>query len=122
MTVTITRLTDDATTSPMMIQLPYQITDESRNIEDDLLNGDMAIALIAPRPGTGELTLLYDNETDARAGRSLHRVASAFALVDTDNPAANITYVLGPRGQTLSIDEDTQEMWALVVSYREVDL
>ena len=122
MTVTITRLSDDATTSPVMIVLPYEITDESRNIETDLLNGDMAITLVAPRPATGQLTLLYATEADARAGRALHRATSAFSLLDTDHPGVAMTYVLARGGQRLSIDDRTQQTWKLVIAYREVEL
>lgn len=121
MTVTITRLSDGATTAPTMIVLPYEVTDESRNIETDLLSGDMAITLVAPRPGTGDLTLLYPDEASARAGQALHRGRSAFTLVDTENPTANMTYALGRSGTRLAVDTETQDDWSLVVSYREVE-
>jgi hypothetical protein len=105
-----------------MIVLPYEVTDESRNTETDLLSGDMAITLALPRPGTGDLTLVYNDEASARAGRALHRARSAFTLSDTENPSVGITYALGRGGVRLSIDEHTQDAWILVVSYREVDL
>lgn len=122
MTVTITRLSDDATTTPLKVLLPIDVVDESRNVETDLLSGDMAITLIPPRPGTGELVLLYADEAAGRAGRALHRVASAFSLADTVNADRNITYVLAPGGQRLALDPETRRRWLLTVSYREVEL
>lgn len=121
MTVTITRLSDSATSTPTMIVVPYEVNDESRNVETDLLSGDLAVTLSTPRPGTGELTLLYADEASARAGRALHRGRSLFQLTDTENPAAGIVYALGRNGTRLSVDPDTQDDWTLVVSYREVE-
>ena len=121
MTITITRAGDSATTTPKTILLPDDVIDESRNIEHDLLSGDMAITLIPPRPGTGDMTLVYDDETAARAARGLHRVADSFLLVGTENTARNSTYVVGSGGTRLGRDR-TSEYWQLVASYREVDL
>lgn len=122
MSVTITRLSDGATSTPYDAVIPYSIADESRNIETDLLSGDMAFTLNTPRRGTGELTFLYDNETDARAGRELHRVASAFTVADTERPGIDTTYVLAGGGQRLTLDEETLTVWTLVVSFREAGL
>ncbi|GAA5205870.1 hypothetical protein [Microbacterium kyungheense] len=122
MTATITRLSDGATTTPDMFALPYEIVDESRNVETDLIGGGMAITLVPPRPAAGELTLIYATETDARAARQLHRARSAFTLDDTENPAAGMTYAIGRGGVRLALDEATQDAWVLTVSFREVEL
>lgn len=122
MTITITRAGDSATTTPKTLRLPDDVIDESRNVEHDLLNGDMAITLVAPRPGMGEMTLVYPDEASARAGRALHRAADHFELVDTENTARNTTYVLGQGGTRLSLDPETKRFWFLNVSYREIDL
>lgn len=122
MAITITRAGDSATTTPKTIRLPDDVTDESRNIEHDLLNGDMAITLIPPRPGSGEMTLVYETESDARAARALHRAADHFALVDTDNADRDTTYVLGQGGTRLALDPETKVYWFLFVSYREIEL
>lgn len=120
MTVTITRLSDDATAIAGSIVLPYSLTDESRNIETDLLSGDLAITVYTPRPTSGELQFLFATETAARAARDLHRVASIFSVADTTNPTADMTYALGSGGQTL--EKHPAKEWTLRVSYREVIL
>jgi hypothetical protein len=122
MAVTITRAGDSATTEPTTLLLPDDVTDESRNIETDLLDGSMAVTLIAPRPGTGTMTLVYPDETAARAGRALHRARDYFTLVDTDNDARGMTYALAQGGTRLGRHSSDPDLWVLAVNYRELDL
>ena len=78
------------------------------------------MTLIAPRPATGELTFVYLEEAAARAGRELHRAASAFTVTDTEHPTFGMTYILGTGGTRLEQSPETQKAWKLVVSFREV--
>lgn len=120
MTITITRAGDSATTTPTTVTLPDDVVDESRNIEQDLIGGDLVVTLIEPRPASGEMTLVYPDEATARAARALHRAADEFSLVDSENPLRNSTYVIGQGGVRLGRHPQLTERWLLVVSYREV--
>lgn len=121
MTVTITRATDSATATALALILPYELTDESRNVETDLLNGDLAITLVAPRSASVQLTYFFADEADARAARDLHRAASTFSVNDSSMPSLNMDYALGSGGQVLAIDSRGTGQWTLQVSIREVE-
>lgn len=121
MAVTITRTSDSATATALALLLPYAISDESRNIESDLLNGDLAITLVSPRPASVTLKFLFASEADARAARALHRAASTFTVADSTMPSLDMEYALGTGGQTLAIDDRGTGDWTLDVSIREVE-
>lgn len=119
MTSTITASNSAGTTSPTLV-LGYETTRESRNVVHDLIGGGIAVALIAPRPRSGELRLFYPVEADAWAALALHAEETTFALTDTDRPAVGMTYAVGDGGVRLGLDETTRNHWVVTVSYQEV--
>lgn len=120
MTVTITRTSDGATTTPTKVIVPISETDQGRNIVHKTLDGGIAVSLIRPDPPSGEMTLLYWDEASARTSQQLHRGSSTYTLEDTVHPARNKVYVVKDPGVTLSFDEDTRKRWTVVVPYQEI--
>lgn len=120
MTTTITATASTATTTPVVVN-GYQTSRQSQNIVHDLISGGIAVALIAPRPRSGTLRLVYETEADAFAALALHEAEDSFTLTDTDVSSVNMTYVLAPGGTlSLALDEETLTVWVLEVPYQEV--
>lgn len=120
MTTTITADDASGTTTPLLV-LGYDTARQSRNIVHDLIGGGIAVALIAPRPRSGVLELLYSVEADAWAALALHARETTFTLVDTDVPDVNMSYLLnGTADLGLSLDQDTRKVWVLAVPYQEI--
>lgn len=120
MTTTITATSTEATTIPLLV-LGYQTAYEGRNIVHDMLGGGIAVALIAPRPRSGALELLYESEADAWAAVAMHRTETTFTLTDTDHDEIGMTYVLAG-GVSAALEDQTRDLWIVTVSYQEVDL
>lgn len=119
MTATITAA-GAGTTTPILV-LGYETKREGRNIVHDLLGGGIAVALVAPRPRSGALELLYESETLAAACVALHSLETTFTLADTDRPSIAMAYVVGPGGVGLALDDETREMWIVTVEYQEIE-
>ncbi len=107
------------TTYPVMV-LGYETDREGRNIVHDLIGGGVAVALIAPRPRSGELRLLYASEALALAAVSLHANETTFTLTNTDRPAIGMAYVVNGSVR-LELDPQTRRMWTVTVPYQEVE-
>jgi len=119
MSATISAANGAGTTSPLTILSPYETSWTSRNIVHDLVGGDIAVSLVKPRPRSGELALLYDNETDARAAADLHTQETTFTLTETDPASVSMTYAVD--GQVrCALDESTLSAWIVSVGYQEV--
>ena len=119
MTATIT-VNDgtNRTTTPLLI-LGYETAYASRSVVTDLLNGDLAVSILAPRPRNGVLELLYQTEASAFTAVSLHRVATTFTLIETTTPSIGMTYVLDG-DLAVRLDDATRLVWVVSVTYQEV--
>lgn len=117
MTTTITATTSGDSTTPLGID-GYEAERTSQNIVHDLISGGIAVTLIAPRPRSGTLELVYGNEADANAALELHAQEDTFELVRDDVASVNMTYVIdGAVRLTIS---QTRKEWTLSVGYQEV--
>lgn len=119
MSSTITATSGAGTTSPTLI-LGYATSRESRNIVHDIIGGGIAVALVAPRPRSGDLRLFYPEEADAWAALALHGHETTFSLTDTDRPGIGMTYVVNG-SVSLALDEQTRTRWTVTVPYQEVE-
>ena len=119
MSTTITATNGAGATSPSLI-LGYEADREGRNIVHDLIGGGIAVALIAPRPRSGDLQLFYPVEADAWASVALHAEESSFSVTDTDRPAVGMTYVVTD-GVKIALDSQTRNRWVVTVSFQEVE-
>lgn len=119
MSTTITATTSGAATSPVAID-GYQTDRRSQNIIHDLISGGIAVTLIAPRPRSGTLYLVYDNEADAAAALAMHEAEDTFTLERDDLSSVNMTYVID--GVISLAINATRSGWVLSVGYQEVIL
>ena len=106
------------TTTPTLV-LGYATTRAGRNIVHDLIGGGIAVVLVAPRPRSGTLELLYESEADAAACFDLHSLETTYTLVDPERPGIGMVYAIdGDIG--LALDNDTREMWIVSIPYQEI--
>jgi hypothetical protein len=118
MSATITANNGAGSTTPHFITLPYETAHTSRSVVHDLLGGGLAVSLVAPRPRSGELALLYVDEATANACRLLHLEESTFTLVESSRATVNMTYVVnGDLRVRLDMDGHA---WVVTVGYQEV--
>lgn len=116
----ITRTSDSATTTPVLV-VGYRTERQSRNVVHNLIGGDIAVTLVDPRPRSGELVLLYDNETDAWAGYNLHGAAAVFTLASDEVASVDMAYVIDGT-VAIALDDQSQAVWLVTVGYQEVSL
>lgn len=114
----ITRTSDSATTSPTLV-LGYETTRSGRNVVHDLINGDIAVTIVKPRPRSGTLELFYPDETEAWAAFALHSLADTYTLADTDRPGIGMLYVV--QNASLALDDATRNRWVVSVEYQEIE-
>lgn len=119
MSATISASNGAGTTVPLTILSPWETAYQSRNVIHDLIGGDIAVSLVAPRPRNGEMSLLYDDETAAFAAAALHRQETTFVLTETDRPDVSMTYVTDGDIR-VALDEQTLNVWIVSVGYQEV--
>lgn len=119
MSATITAGNGAGATSPLLILLPIEPENESGNVIHDLIGGGIAVSLVDPRPRSGELLLLYGDESTAQQSYELHRAKTTFTL---DWPARamldGLVYIVTRLRPVL--DEGTRVRWVVHVGYQEV--
>jgi hypothetical protein len=120
MSTVITATTSSETTTPLIVH-GYQTERQSQNIIHDLISGGIAVTLIAPRPRSGRLELVYEQEADAYAALEMHAAEDTFTLADDDVPSVNMSYVIDG-SVSLTLDDETRSLWVLTVGYQEVIL
>jgi hypothetical protein len=121
MSATITAGDGSGTSSPLTVLSPWETRRTSRNVVHDLIGGGVAVALVAPRPRSGTMALLYPDEASAFACLELHTHETTFELVETDRPAVSMTYVLDGDGASVGLDPETLELFIVSVTYQEVE-
>lgn len=119
MTITITANNGAGTVAPLLILMPYEYGFEGRNIIHDLIGGGIAVSLVAPRPRSGTLALLFPDNATAAAAAQLHRERTTFTLAWPDLPSGAMTYVVTD-SVAVSKDPDTMKRWLTTVSYQEI--
>lgn len=118
MTTTITATNGAGTATPQLVY-GYDTERQSRNVVHDLIGGDIAVSLIAPRRRSGRLQLLFDNEADAFACLALHAQETSFTLDVDDVPGVAMTYVVNGTVR-LVLDDETHDAWTVEAGYQEV--
>ncbi len=118
MSTTITATSTGGTTTPLLVN-GYEAARQSRNIIHDLLSDGIAVTLINPRPRSGTLRLLYDDEAAAFAALNLHAEETTFAIVSDERAGVGMIYVLDG-DVSIALDEETQTAWIVSVGFQEV--
>lgn len=120
MTVTITALDGTLdTVTPVLID-GWAPTARSGNIIHDLLTpGQIAVVLRGDMPRSGNLELLFDDDTDAEDAREILGRPTTFELEDTDRPVVDMTFV---RVDTISpaMFDGLRAVWTFSVGYQEI--
>lgn len=97
----------------------YAATRASRNVIHDTIDGGLAVVLVSPRPRSGTLELLYDDEAAAFAALNMHALETTFSLSSTERGAVGMTYVLAG-DLTIELEGQTRHLWLVRVAYQEV--
>ena len=105
------------TTTPILVN-GYQARIEFGTIVQRVLGGGIAVGLVDPDPRSGDLELLYANETDADACVQMHRVKTTFTLTDDDLSTIGMVYVV--TGLSPALENETRQLWTVRVSYQEI--
>jgi hypothetical protein len=119
MTATITANNGAGTVNPLLVLMPYEYGNESRNVIHDLIGGGIVVSLVAPRPRSGSFDLLFADNAAAVAAAQLHREETTFTLTWPDLPTGAMTYVTS---DSVSVRKDpvTLKRWIVTVGYQEV--
>lgn len=138
--MTFTRLSDDATLTPVMVYGPYETAREIRNISRELLHSSATRSTyVPPAARSGEYKLLFNTHGDAKdalaffSDWSLYLFEPAATLPegwgwvdgyyvyeggDTPDDSFNATFIV--LGDELHITQDDDvHKWHLTVPYKE---
>lgn len=114
---TITATNGAGSTAPTSVE-DYSSSLSSRTVIQDLLDGSLGIAYIAPRPRSGSLRLVYLDRAQAFAALTLHRQPTSFTLVTTPTTEVSMTYAVDG---SLDISQDAGVgVWYVTVGFQEV--
>lgn len=119
MTTTLTALdgtTDDF--SPLAV-VAWSPATESGNIVHRQLDGTIAVTIIGESPRSGELRMIFDNDTDADAARALLSRRTSFSLADTDRPTVDMDFIRYGQMSTV-INDQVRQVWEFTVGFQEV--
>lgn len=119
MATTISANNGAGTSSPLTALSPYASTRTGRNVIHDLIGGDIAVSLVSPRPRSGTIEYLFDNEQDAFDCLTLHGEETSFTLT-ADLSTVSMTYVVDGSGVTIRLDEQSLRAWIVAVGYQAV--
>jgi hypothetical protein len=119
MTATISAGNGAGSTTPTTVLSPWATSWQSRNIIHDLIGGGIAVSLVAPRPRSGTMELLYQTEALAFAAATLHQEETTFTLIDDQTTNVSMTYVVAGE-VSVRLDEETLKAWVVTVGYQGV--
>lgn len=120
MTATITANNGAGSTAPVDVLYPHEPRLASRNVVHNLIGGGIAVSLVAPNPGKGVLSLLYDDVDAALAAIQLHKHPTSFTLVDPESWWMGVTYILDGDLAPAPEQETRGARWIVKVGYQDV--
>jgi hypothetical protein len=88
-------------------------------VSHDILDGPAVHTLRPASAVTGELHHLFETYTAAKDCFEAHRLAAVFTVADPEVDLINFAYVVQGEPE-IGIDEETQELWVVVVPYQVV--
>lgn len=107
-----------AATTPTIVD-GFEAEAASGNIVSELLNGETAVTLLGDRPRTGNLKLVYDDDTTAEAARALLARPTSFVLTTPERPVIGFTFVrVG--SITTALHNEARAVWEFSVGFHEV--
>lgn len=69
---------------------------------------------------SGELTLVFPLEADARAAENVFAVAQVLTFADTDRTTLGMSFVVADGEISVDLDDVTRNVWIVTVPFREV--
>lgn len=121
MTYTITAQDGTSDTiTPVTIDGWTPEAESGNEIHKLIAPGTIAVTLVGDYPRTGELTLVFDNDTDAEAARLILGRRTSFTLVSDDRPVTNMSFVRQGR-ITSAIHDMVHHVWVFSVGYQEIE-
>lgn len=115
-----TTITSGTTTITPTLVLGWEANQDSRNIIHTIIgrsSPDVTLKPAALRSGT--LEMLFETATAANNARLLHADAAVFTLTSSEQPLANMTYVVGNDISSV-LEDTTRSLWQLNVSFQEI--
>lgn len=96
----------------------FTVRRDGRNVVHDLLDGDIAVTVVAPRPRSGTLELHYAAEADAEDCARIH-TASVMTFIADGLDHADMTYVIADGGG-IEVTRRPTGQWIVTVDFQEV--
>lgn len=93
MTHSIVATNGAGSASPYLVE-NYAHSLESRSHFHDTLDGGIGFAFVAPRPGSGPITLVFKDRASAFAALNLHKLGAQFTWTPSEVPEAAMTYAV----------------------------
>lgn len=110
------------TVTPELID-GYQATRPTRTIVHDIINRPHPDITFRPAGlRRGEFRCLFPDQADALSAYAALSIPQVLAISDPDVPAIDMSFIVGPEGESLAIelDDETRDAWWIVVPFVEV--
>lgn len=104
---------------PDLVQVYKHAREVRTNLHPIEGRADVEATLKAAGLRSGELLAVFADEAAARTADARFAEVGIWQLVDTDVPAASMTFLVQAPLE-LALDEDTQSVWLLTVGFQEV--
>jgi hypothetical protein len=98
--------------------LGYDVSQASRNMVHQLIDGTVAATLLPSSTRQGTLRLFFTDAASAENARKQLAIAGTWALVDTAQTQEGMTFVLD--GMLRKVQADNRLRWTVEVPYREL--
>lgn len=119
MVTTVSAGDGSGTASPITVVSPYSTLRENRSVVHDLIGGDIAVSVNAPRPRSGDVAYLFDSAAAADACARMH-MARTFFTLSAEVPEVSMSYVVAGAGVRVDIDTQTLTAWIVSVGFQEI--
>lgn len=117
-TLTATVFGDPYTSTPLLV-LGLQSTFTGQNIFHTTLAGGMDVTYIPAALRSGTLDFLYATEDEAATCAGMHVYGAVIQMTDDDRQLATFAYVVNG-SVTVTLDDETRELWKVSVDFQEV--
>lgn len=104
--------------SPLAVTA-WSPSSESANRIETLIDGTIAVTVLGDQPRSGNLSMIFSNDTDADNARTLLGRPTTFVLAVPDRPIVNMTFVR--QGSiTSAIHDQARDVWEFSVGFQEI--
>ena len=111
-------LTNGVDTITPWDRIGFESHNQPRTIVHDLLNGDIAVSIIPPRPRSGPLLLLFAEADDAETARQALLAPAVWTVTDPVPAINGLRFVVSD--DISPAQQDDRSTWLLNLGYQEV--